>query len=301
MKIRFSPIILTILILSLAMQTIALPALAQSEPNISQTEIEVSDTLPENRLVSYPDQREAQLYPEDLFENIPPELGELYQRHSESDERPAYIPPSPEIIEKTQEQLNNFNCILVTVIPQIECLALVAFYGSTNGAGWEDNTNWLQNNTVSTWHGVSIVMGRVIQLDLTNNQLNGSIPAELSNLSNLRGLYLGNNQLTGSIPSSLGNLSNLMFFILNGNQLTGSIPSILGDLSNLEALYLNNNQLTGSIPLSFVTLTKLFTFNFSETMICEPATDEFLTWKETVSFWNGTGVTCGVFLPLLFR
>ena len=126
MKLRLSPIILSVLILSLALQTIALPVFAQSEPNLSQLEIEGPVTLAENKLVSYPDKRDAQFYPEDPIENMPPVLAERYQRRSESDERPDAITPSPEIIAKTQEQVNAFNCANVLDVPQIDCEALVA-------------------------------------------------------------------------------------------------------------------------------------------------------------------------------
>jgi hypothetical protein len=85
-----------------------------------------------------------------------------------------------------------------------------------------------------------------LALDL--NQLSGSIPPELGNLSNLEILGLYINQLSGSIPPELGNLSNLEYLYLDSNQLTGSIPPELGNLSNLEYLYLDSNQLTGSIP-----------------------------------------------------
>lgn len=40
-------------------------------------------------------------------------------------------------------------------IPQIECEALVKIYESTNGAGWQNKTNWLQSTDVETWFGVS--------------------------------------------------------------------------------------------------------------------------------------------------
>ncbi|MBT8363225.1 MAG: hypothetical protein KJP23_00870 [Deltaproteobacteria bacterium] len=64
-------------------------------------------------------------------------------------------------------------------------------------------------------------------ITLDSNQLTGSIPAELEDLSNLRELYLNSNQLTGGIPSELGNLYSLIHLILDHNRLTGTIPSQL--------------------------------------------------------------------------
>ena len=87
-----------------------------------------------------------------------------------------------------------------------------------------------------------------MELDLCNNQLDGAIPSELGDLSNLDRLDLSGNQLTGSIPVALGNLSNLRFLNLGDNQLTGTIPSALGNLRSLEWLYLFNNQLEGTLP-----------------------------------------------------
>jgi len=61
-------------------------------------------------------------------------------------------------------------------------------------------------------------------------------------------LYLWGNQLSGSIPSELGNLTNLTELYLDGNQLSGEIPSELGDLTNLTALWLSGNGLRGCVP-----------------------------------------------------
>ena len=95
------------------------------------------------------------------------------------------------------------------------------------------------------------------QLDLGNNQLTGSIPPEIGNLTNLTWLYLSNNQLTGPIPPESGNLNNLIYLDLGSNQLTGSIPLEIGNLTNLEWLYLSNNQLTEEIPLEIGNLNNL--------------------------------------------
>jgi hypothetical protein len=88
----------------------------------------------------------------------------------------------------------------------------------------------------------------LVNLNLHSNQLSGSIPPELGNLTNLQKLYLQANMLSGSIPPELGNLSSVTTVYLFSNQLSGSIPPELGNLSSVVALYLFSNQLSGSIP-----------------------------------------------------
>ncbi|MGE0088317.1 MAG: leucine-rich repeat domain-containing protein [Bacteroidales bacterium] len=142
-------------------------------------------------------------------------------------------------------------------IVEEEYNALIALYNSTNGDNWNNNTNWLTDKYVDEWYGVTTVAGHVTEIILANNNLTGSIPAELGSLTNLLYLYLYNNQLTGSIPAELGNLANLYYFVLFNNQLTGSIPAELGSLTNLQYLNLRSNQLTGSIPAELGSLTNL--------------------------------------------
>ena len=92
-------------------------------------------------------------------------------------------------------------------------------------------------------------LSNLAQMNIRNTSLHGSIPPELGQLSNLTHLQLGNNSLTGSIPPQLGNLSNLSHLLLSNNSLTGSIPPQLGNLSNLTELQLANNRLSGEFPL----------------------------------------------------
>ena len=139
---------------------------------------------------------------------------------------------------------------------QKDSLALIALYNSTNGAGWTNSSNWLGEN-VSTWYGITVSGNRVTEINLNNNNLTGSIPPEIGNLTNLSGLGLYVNQLTGSIPSEIWNMTNLGMLLLDGNQLSGTIPSSIGNLINLEALHLFANQLSGSIPNEIGNLTKL--------------------------------------------
>ena len=145
-----------------------------------------------------------------------------------------------------------------TTFPRTDRAALVALYNAAGGANWTNNTNWLSARPLDEWHGVTTDSnGRVTELNLGFNELSGTIPSELGNLSNLSTLDLGVNRLSGTIPSELGNLSNLWSLVFWGNQLSGTIPSELGNLSSLTGLYLGGNQLSGTIPSELGNLSSL--------------------------------------------
>ena len=94
--------------------------------------------------------------------------------------------------------------------PASEQDALVALYNATDGANWRDSTNWLSDQPIAFWYGVTTDdSGHVIQLKLNGNSLAGLLPTELENLTQLKYLILSNNNLTGPLPAELGNLTKL--------------------------------------------------------------------------------------------
>ena len=136
--------------------------------------------------------------------------------------------------------------------------ALIALYQATDGVNWVSNQNWLSDDPIGTWYGViTDENDRVIELNLSENELNGTISSELGHLTHLEVLYLSENQLSGTIPSALGVLSNLIELSLWSNELTGPIPPELGRLANLEMLHLGKNELSGTIPTELGNLTNL--------------------------------------------
>jgi len=83
---------------------------------------------------------------------------------------------------------------------------------------------------VTLW-GVVYSVENTTELDLYNNQLTGSIPPEIGNLTNLTGLGIHDNQLTGDIPNIICDLdiewsSNLN---ISNNQLCPPYPSCIED------------------------------------------------------------------------
>jgi hypothetical protein len=151
-------------------------------------------------------------------------------------------------------------CAGVSQIPQSECAALVALYQQTGGPGWADHSGWLENATPCQWKGVACRDGRVIELNLSNNLLNGALPAQLANLGALEDLMLSGNALGGAIPPELGALTALRALGLDRNALTGAIPASLANLDNLEALFLGENHLEGAIPALLGDHLKRLTF-----------------------------------------
>ena len=136
--------------------------------------------------------------------------------------------------------------------------ALMALYNSTDGGNWTNNTNWGSSKPLGTWDRVTTDSdGRVTFLTPWQNNLNGTLPAELGNLDKLAILYLYNNQLRGTVPYSLGHLANVRHLYLNSNALRGTIPNALGSLSSVQILTLAGNQMTGEIPDSLGNLTNL--------------------------------------------
>ena len=137
---------------------------------------------------------------------------------------------------------------------------LTLLYNATGGANWRRNENWLSNKPIGSWQGVVAQYGkpdRVMSIDMIRNEMTGSIPPEIGQLTELEWVQFGENSLTGSVPPELGNLSNLEYLGLAANNLTGSIPPELGRLSELRALELHNNSLSGTIPPKLCNLGRL--------------------------------------------
>lgn len=140
-------------------------------------------------------------------------------------------------------------------VSQREVIALLELKRATNGHLWTHV--WEQNTPIANWHGVSIKDGKVVGLDLSNNNLHGKIPLTIGNLKNLEYLDLSNNNLKGNIPVELRKFNQLKEVNLHGNQLTGKIPSTMNRLKNLRHLDLSDNALEGGIPKSITELSKL--------------------------------------------
>ncbi|KAK7826640.1 receptor-like protein eix2 [Quercus suber] len=87
-------------------------------------------------------------------------------------------------------------------------------------------------------------------IDLSNNNLFGSIPAEICVLFELRFLNLSRNHLMGKIPEKIGSMKELESIDLSRNHLSGKIPPSISNLTFLSYLDLSYNNFFGRIPSS---------------------------------------------------
>jgi Leucine-rich repeat (LRR) protein len=156
-------------------------------------------------------------------------------------------------------------CDVVDQTPQTECEALVALYNTTGGDAWTNHDDWLTVNRPCLWHGVSCDSNyHITQVNLSNNNLVGSIPQAITDLIYLRALNLPNNQLSGGMPTAFGSLIYLQTLNLSNNQLTGAMPHF-GDTNDLQMLDLSHNQFLGlSTSIEFLTDVTLFDLSYNQ-------------------------------------
>jgi hypothetical protein len=93
-------------------------------------------------------------------------------------------------------------------IPAQERQALIALYEATDGNNWKEHDGWLGPvGTECDWHG--IICGtpvpplEVTAIELSENNLSGTIPDAVTNLTRLDSLFIFGNHLSGKVPNVL--------------------------------------------------------------------------------------------------
>ncbi|RZB52907.1 receptor-like protein 7 [Glycine soja] len=93
----------------------------------------------------------------------------------------------------------------------------------------------------------------LLQIDLQDNFLDGSLPSSLFSLPLLRSIRLSNNNFQDQL-NKYSNISSskLEVLDLSGNDLNGSIPTDIFQLRSLSVLELSSNKLNGTLKLDVI-------------------------------------------------
>ncbi|KAL9250594.1 Brassinosteroid LRR receptor kinase-like protein [Drosera capensis] len=126
--------------------------------------------------------------------------------------------------------------------------------------------------------------------DVSYNNLSGVLPVDLfKNMVSLKRLMLGFNNFVGVLSSSVLGIQGLEVFDLSSNNVSGAIPSgfCRNGRASLRELYLQNNLITGPIPPSLGNCTQLvsldLSFNYLSGMIPSslgslPLLEDLIVW-----------------------
>ncbi|KAM3195077.1 hypothetical protein ACQJBY_071252 [Aegilops geniculata] len=97
----------------------------------------------------------------------------------------------------------------------------------------------------------------LVSLDLSNNNLSGSIPQEVANLSKLQTWHFNNNKFSGLLPNESSRLGSLQSLWMFDNYIEGQLPEFIANFTNITDLRIYGTKLQGPIPKNFSKLTNL--------------------------------------------
>ncbi len=200
-----------------------------------------------------------------------------------------------------------------TYVNQADSLILVSLHNAFKGSmGWDLNT------PVHGWEYVDILNGRVVGLNIRNEdyKVKCAIPDEISKLTELRELtvfayltgdltseitklhklqsltvfnlnyYDNNHDFSFRLTPEIGNWTDLEYLQIDNPQ--GAIPAAIGNLKNLKKLSLSRGNLSGVLPQEIGNLTRLTSLDLSNNQLSGiiPASLGTLSKLETLYLYN---------------
>lgn len=113
---------------------------------------------------------------------------------------------------------------------------------------------YLENN-VLTGNLYNFNWPQLVELDISNNALDQSVPVELFNHPTLEVLDIHGNMMFGSFPDDIFENTKLEFFAAHNAGFSGTVPDRIAFLKALKHLDISFNGFTGTIP---DTITQMF-------------------------------------------
>ncbi|CAN6576413.1 unnamed protein product [Malus baccata var. baccata] len=126
-------------------------------------------------------------------------------------------------------------------------------------SSWNDSVDFCSWIGVTCHHSTK----RVMILDLEAQELVGSLPHSIGNLTYLTGINLRHNHFRGEILQEMGRLRSLQYLNMSYNSFVGKIPTNISYCTQLMMLDVSSNMIIGSIPdqlSSLLNLTHLWVY-----------------------------------------
>ena len=169
----------------------------------------------------------------------------------------------------------NLNCpqAMYINVSVDECQALVDLYDSTDGQNWFVNTNRDTDTDVCTWYGITCMniwnQDRVIWIDLSSNNLVGTLPAVLSDLTELQRFILDFNDLWGTLSSDRSAWTHIHTFSLKGMNNNSNLPLVGWSLpsswsarwNTIKDFTITDNRINGPLPTAWSNWSVIEEFN----------------------------------------
>ncbi|KAJ6883678.1 receptor-like kinase TMK4 [Populus alba x Populus x berolinensis] len=160
-------------------------------------------------------------------------------------------------------------------------------------SGWSTKSS----TTFCSWHGIKCdsSKSRVTSISLSKLSLSGTLPPEISTLSELQSLSVQGNQLSGDLPS-LANLTNLQNIFLDSNNFTSIPPGFFQGFTGLQTLSIGNNVNLSpwQLPTDLAQCTSLTTLTANDCQLFGSIPDVFGSLPSLqnlrLSYNNLTGV-----------
>ncbi|MEK6223074.1 MAG: hypothetical protein N2D54_12590, partial [Chloroflexota bacterium] len=123
---------------------------------------------------------------------------------------------------------------------------------------------------------------------LNGNNLVGTIPNSIGDLTMATNIDFSANTLSGIIPASMGKITELVNLTLYGNSFSGTLPPELGNLLKLKVVSLDDSaDLHWTIPLEWGSLT-LTTLYLSGSGLCIPTSMAGALWWDNIGAKDGS-------------
>ncbi|KAL1548944.1 hypothetical protein AAHA92_17117 [Salvia divinorum] len=146
----------------------------------------------------------------------------------------------------------------------------------------------LSSNKITTLPSDFWSLGSLINLNLSHNQISGSLSSNIGNFGHLRSLDLSFNKFDGSIPETFSSLTKLEALNLSDNGFESTVPSGILQCLNLVSVDLSENNLNGSLPSGFAAaLPQLKFLSLAENEVVGRGSD--FNGMKSVSYLNLSG------------